>query len=115
MLSTTPSRGPLKDVPLTAALALTHILCANQQSKRSWPLNFQKEEVKMKQVVAIMTTVLVLVSVSFAGNASNVGKAKDFIKAGMYPQAIELLDKEVHKNPTNAEAHFELGNIWGQT
>jgi Tfp pilus assembly protein PilF len=63
----------------------------------------------MKQVVAIVVAVLVLVSVSYAGNVS---KAKDFIKAGMYPQAIELLDKEIHDNPTNAEAHFELGSCY---
>jgi len=63
----------------------------------------------MKQAVAIMVLILALVSASYAGNVS---KAKDFIKAGMYPQAIELLDKEIHDNPTNAEAHFELGSCY---
>ena len=46
------------------------------------------------------------------GNAlfdSNVDKAKEFLQAGMYPQAIALLEKEINDNPTNAEAHFQLG------
>ena len=40
---------------------------------------------------------------------SNVDKAKEFMQAGMYPQAIALLEKEINDNPTNAKAHFELG------
>ena len=40
---------------------------------------------------------------------SNVKKAKEFMQAGMYPQAIALLEKEINDNPTNAEAHFQLG------
>lgn len=41
-----------------------------------------------------------------------VNKAKDFIKAGMLPQAIALLEKEVNTNPASPEAHFELGNAY---
>lgn len=40
---------------------------------------------------------------------SNVDKAKGFMQAGMYPQAIALLEKEINDNPTNADAHFQLG------
>lgn len=40
---------------------------------------------------------------------SNVDKANEFMQAGMYPQAIALLEKEINDNPTNAEAHFQLG------
>ncbi len=40
---------------------------------------------------------------------SNVDKAKEFMQAGMYPQAIALLEKEISDNPTNSEAHFQLG------
>jgi tetratricopeptide (TPR) repeat protein len=31
------------------------------------------------------------------------------MQAGMYPQAIALLQKEIKENPTNAEAHFQMG------
>ena len=41
-----------------------------------------------------------------------VDKARDLMKANMAPQAIELLQKEILENPTNAEAHLELGNIF---
>jgi tetratricopeptide (TPR) repeat protein len=40
---------------------------------------------------------------------NDVDKAKDFMKAGMYPQAIQLLDKRIQMKPTDAEAHFQLG------
>jgi len=40
---------------------------------------------------------------------SDVDKAKEFIQAGMYHQAISLLEKEIADNPTNAEAHYQLG------
>ncbi|MBU1627862.1 hypothetical protein KKB18_10880 [bacterium] len=49
--------------------------------------------------------------------AGNMKEAEKFMKAGMYPQAISLLKKEIYgdqdsatkANPTNAEAHFQLG------
>ncbi len=31
------------------------------------------------------------------------------MEAGMYPQAISLLEKRVNEKPTDAEAHYELG------
>ena len=43
------------------------------------------------------------------GCAGEVDKAKDFIKAGMYPQAIELLKKRIEKTPTDAEAQYQIG------
>lgn len=52
--------------------------------------------------------------------AGPVDKAKEFMKARMYPQAIAVLESEITKNPTSAEAHFQLavcyiqtGNIYG--
>lgn len=68
---------------------------------------------RMIQVVAIALA-LFFTSESYAGNVS---KAKEFMKADMYPQAIALLEKEIYGNeqsktpgnPTNAEAHFLLG------
>lgn len=41
--------------------------------------------------------------------SGDVQKAKEFIDAGMYPQAIELLTKRISKKPSDAEAHFQLG------
>ena len=40
---------------------------------------------------------------------NDVKKAKEFMTAGMYPQAIELLNKRINEKPTDAEAHFQLG------
>ena len=57
--------------------------------------------------------ILLLVVVMIAANAGcgskEVKKAKQFIDAGMYPQAIELLEVEIQDNPKNAEAHFLVG------
>ena len=36
-------------------------------------------------------------------------KAKEFMAAGMFPQAIELLKKRINDKPTDAEAHYTLG------
>ena len=40
---------------------------------------------------------------------SDVKKAKEFMAAGMYPQAISLLEKRINDKPTDAEAHYQLG------
>jgi tetratricopeptide (TPR) repeat protein len=42
----------------------------------------------------------------------NVDKAREYVKANMVKNAIDLLKEEIEKNPTNAEAHFELGSIY---
>ena len=62
----------------------------------------------------ILVFIVLLVVAVFISNANalldgNVEKAKDFMQAGMYPQAIALLEKEINDDPTNAEAHFQLG------
>lgn len=65
-------------------------------------------------IAVFMVCALLFATESYAGNVS---KAKEFMKAGMYPQAIALLEKEIYgdekakaiANPTNAEAHFLLG------
>jgi len=64
--------------------------------------------------LSLLTTIYFLALFIFASHAyalfsSNVDKAKEFMQAGMYPQAIALLEKEINDNPTNAEAHFQLG------
>lgn len=50
-----------------------------------------------------------LVSPAYALFDSDVDKAKDFMTAGMYPQAIELLNKRINEKPTDDEAHYHLG------
>ena len=55
---------------------------------------------------------LIIVTLSSSSQAffnRDVKKAKEFMAAGMYPQAIELLDKRINEKPTDAEAHFQLG------
>lgn len=58
--------------------------------------------------VAIMISFF-LVLPSHAFFNSDVKKAKEFIKADMYPQAIELLNKRINDEPADAEAHHLLG------
>lgn len=60
----------------------------------------------------VVLAVCISANIAFAGN---VEKAREFMKAGMYPQAVAILEKEIYgdqqtkANPTNAEAHFQLG------
>lgn len=42
----------------------------------------------------------------------DVRKAKDFMEVGMYSQAIELLNKRINENPSDAEAHLLLGECY---
>jgi tetratricopeptide (TPR) repeat protein len=48
-------------------------------------------------------------STSQASLNSDVKRAKAFMAARMYPQAIELLVKRINEKPTDVEAHFQLG------
>jgi len=67
----------------------------------------------MKNTFRIILSCFLLITIlSIANNAFSWGevkKAKEFMQAGMYPQAIELLDKKIKAKPTDAEAHFQLG------
>jgi tetratricopeptide (TPR) repeat protein len=69
----------------------------------------------MKQM---LTAIVVFIMMFFAINTastsqaslnSDVKRAKAFMAAGMYPQAIELLDKRINEKQTDVEAHFQLG------
>lgn len=42
----------------------------------------------------------------------DVQKAKEFMQAGMYPDAVELLNKRIRENPSDAEAHLLLGECY---
>jgi uncharacterized protein (TIGR02145 family) len=57
-----------------------------------------------------------LISVIFSGCTSKeVKKAKQFMEASMYEQAISLLEIEIQDNPKNAEASYLLGKCYLQT
>lgn len=56
--------------------------------------------------------IFVLIFISAECNAffnSDTRKAKKFMKVGMYPQAVELLNKRINQKPTDDSAHFYLG------
>ncbi|RZB36839.1 MAG: hypothetical protein SRB2_01639 [Desulfobacteraceae bacterium Eth-SRB2] len=60
----------------------------------------------------ILANFIIIFILSTANNAFSWGevkKAKEFMQAGMYPQAIELLNKRINDKPADAEAHFQLG------
>jgi tetratricopeptide (TPR) repeat protein len=56
----------------------------------------------------IICSILLITSQAFALFDSEVSKAKDFMKAGMYPQAVSVLEKYINEEPTDAEAHYTL-------
>jgi tetratricopeptide (TPR) repeat protein len=72
---------------------------------------------KPRYVLCFVSVLLILTqaSPSPAFFNSDVKKAKDFMAAGMYPQAIELLNKRINDEPTDAEAHFVLATCYVQT
>jgi tetratricopeptide (TPR) repeat protein len=53
--------------------------------------------------------VVVLTTTCQALFENDLDRAKDFMKADMYPQAIELLNKRINEKPTDSEAHYQLG------
>lgn len=55
-----------------------------------------------------------LVAVMFLSGcrSSNVKKAEDHMAAGMYKQAIALIEEEINDKPTNAKAHYLLGKCY---
>lgn len=67
----------------------------------------------MKNYKRIALSVFVVALVlSVAVNAfswNEVKKAREFMQAGMYPQAIELLGKRINDKPSDGDAHFQLG------
>lgn len=75
-------------------------------------LSNRLEDIPMKRNLIFLFSFLFLLLSTTSSQAffnSDVKKAKEFMKAGMYPQAISLLEKRVNDKPTDAEAHYELG------
>jgi tetratricopeptide (TPR) repeat protein len=58
---------------------------------------------------ALLALLILFVSPSVARSANDVDKATGFISAGNYLQAIGLLNKRISEDPTDAQAHFQLG------
>jgi tetratricopeptide (TPR) repeat protein len=72
---------------------------------------------KARYVLCFVSVLLVLTqaSPSPASSSPEVDKAKEFMSAGMYPQAIELLNKRIMDKPTDADAHFLVGTCYVNT
>ena len=63
-------------------------------------------------IIALVLFFLIAPSAQAFLFKDNVEKARDYIKANMVDNAVDLLKKEIEEKPTNAEAHFELGSIY---
>ena len=73
---------------------------------------FNRREMKFcLYILYICCTVLCIAfaAPAFAEDHPDVVKAKEFIMAGMYAEAKDLLKKRIHDKPMDAEAHFQLG------
>jgi len=57
---------------------------------------------------------LLTVPLTFAFFDTPVDKAKDFMDAGMYQQALETLNKHIMEEPKDAEAHYYMGLCYVQ-
>lgn len=68
---------------------------------------FSKSLQIRNSLVSLILLTLIFVLVSCGENSTN--KAKEFMAANMYEQAIALLEQEIQKNPKNADAHLLLG------
>jgi tetratricopeptide (TPR) repeat protein len=64
---------------------------------------------RIPAIVLCLVLAVVCVSPSGALLVSDAEKAKDYINAGMIPQAVELLNKRINEKPSDVEAHFILG------
>jgi tetratricopeptide (TPR) repeat protein len=62
--------------------------------------------------VAFMFAALVFVLAAGCGEKSGRARAEEFITAGMYQEAVPVLQMRIQSNPTDAEAHFLLGKAF---
>jgi len=71
--------------------------------------------VKMRgiQTVAIVTFLGFVVFLNTScGKSKNVEKAEEYMADGLFDEAINLLELEVKAEPTNADAHYLLGEAY---
>ena len=62
-----------------------------------------------QKCVCLYTVMLSLVFCLLGCGANDVKKAQEFMDAGMYAQAMELLSKRIEEKPSDPEAHFLMG------
>ena len=66
-------------------------------------------KLKIAPALVVLIAMLMFTANSNAFFNNDVEKAKEFMAAAMYPQAIQLLEKRINDKPTDATAHFQLG------
>jgi len=59
--------------------------------------------------ILFIVSVLFFLIIPAGCGTSDVEKAKEFMAAGMYPQATELLKKRIQEKPDDADAHYNFG------
>jgi tetratricopeptide (TPR) repeat protein len=60
----------------------------------------------------MITAMLLALSLMTGCGSRTIKKASEYISAGMYDEAIAVLRLEIQENPTNAEAHYLLGEAF---
>lgn len=66
----------------------------------------------MKHRVALAIAIAGFVFLIACGSSKEVKRAREFIDARMFDQAIVLLNQEIQQNPKNGEAHMLLGECY---
>lgn len=66
---------------------------------------------KIKSFLIVFISAIIL----FGCQSKEMKKAKEFMEASMYDQAISLLEIEIQDNPKNAEANYLLGKCYIET
>jgi len=69
----------------------------------------------MERKFRLLIQGLFIILFLFSCTSKEVKKAKEFMDAGMYEQAISLLEIEIQANPKNAEASYLLGKCFIET
>lgn len=69
----------------------------------------------MKRKCTLLIQGFILILFFYSCTSKEMKKAKEFMEAGMYDQAISLLEIEIQTTPKNAEASFLLGKCFLQT
>ena len=62
-----------------------------------------------RKLLYLNAVVLCLVYCLLGCGSNDIKKAQEFMSAGMYPQAMELLNKRIGEKPSDPDAHFLMG------
>lgn len=66
----------------------------------------------VRYIMAVSISIAVPLLFFSGCRSKEMGRAEDFLAAGMCDQVVPLLQMEVQANPKNAEAHFLLGKAY---